>query len=342
MNIKKINKTKIENLNLKAKDIIFDAYAYYNLDNTFCIFESIDNILYLIYSTEKHSIISYNLIDFKKIIEIKNAHFTFITNFNHCQDLINKRDLLLSISSEINEIKLWNINNWTCLLDLTEVNERGLLFSANFLKDDKSKIYIISSNAFQSPEPIKIYDLKGNKINEISDSKDITYSIDAYYEFDENGELLDIYIITANLGYIKSFNYLKNKLYYKYGDNDFKGHGSFIIYIDNFKIVKLIESNFNGFLKIWKFHSGILLNNIKIDNSCLYGICLLNEEYLLIGCRDKSIKIFEMKNLKVIKELRGHDNRVLTIRKIFHPLYKECIFSQGFEFEEIKLWTFQN
>ena len=53
--------TKKEELNLKfLKNIVDDAYCPINLDNTFIIFESIDNILYLIYSNKNKSIIFLN------------------------------------------------------------------------------------------------------------------------------------------------------------------------------------------------------------------------------------------------------------------------------------------
>ena len=345
INYKKRNEKNFSkyNPNIKyieySKDLIKDSYVDYNLDNTFCIFKSINNILYLIYSNEKNSIISYNLVDDKKINEINNAHQTYITNFRYYYDESNKRDIILSISCENNNIKIWNINNWTCITNIEYVNDRGYLFSACLLKDNKNKIYLITSNAIENSEPLKIFDLKGNKIKEVFNSNDITYFIDIYYEYDDEKELNDIYIITANLGYIKTYNFCKNELYHKYCDNDNRGHCSILIYIDNFEIVKLIDSGHDGNIRIWNFHTGLLVNKIFINNSALYGITLWNDEYLFIGARDKSIKILELKSGSIIKDLKGHNNRVLTVKKIFHPYYGECLISQGFENEEIKLWS---
>ena len=349
MNISKLNYKKYNeynsskyNSNIKniehSKDLIIDSYVDYNLDNTFCVFKSINNILYLIYSNENNSIITFNLIDDKKINEIKNAHQSYITNFRHFYNKSNKRDLILSISCENNNIKIWNINNWICLTNIEYINDRGYLFSACFLKDNNNKIYIITSNAIENSEPLKIYDLKGDKIKEIFNSNDITYFVDIYYEYDDELGLNNVYIITANLGYIKTYDFCKNELYHKYCDNDKRGHCSVLVYIDNFEIVKLIESGHDGNLRIWNFHTGFLLNKITINNSALYGIALWNKEYLFIGTRDKSIKILELKSQKIIKDLKGHNNRVLTVKKILHPIYGECIISQGFESEEIKLW----
>ena len=65
-----------------------------------------------------NSLISYDLIDNKKIIEIKNAHSKYITNLRHYLDKLNKRDLIMSISRDINDIKIWNINIFSILLHM--------------------------------------------------------------------------------------------------------------------------------------------------------------------------------------------------------------------------------
>ena len=41
---------------------------------------------------------------------------------------------------------------------------------------------------------------------------------------------------------------------------------------------------------------------------------------------------------KTIKIFKGHDNIVLTLKKINHPKYGECLISQGYEHDNIKLW----
>ena len=83
-----------------------DSYTHFNLDNTFTVFKSINKILYMIYANENNSIIAYNLIDNKKMMEIKNSHDKYITNLRHYLDKINKRDLIISISDKDNDIKI--------------------------------------------------------------------------------------------------------------------------------------------------------------------------------------------------------------------------------------------
>ena len=100
-------------------DIADDSYAYRELDNTFSAFKSIDNKLYLIYSDREKSIISYDLLKHQKISKIYSNHTEYITNLVHFLDKINNRDLVMSISSKNNNIKIWNIENWKCILNLS-------------------------------------------------------------------------------------------------------------------------------------------------------------------------------------------------------------------------------
>ena len=327
-----LNYLNIQFLNNLAKDSFADIY----LDNTFVVFKSINDIISLIYSNKNKSIISYNLTSNKIINEIKNAHNNYITNFRHYLDNNNKRDLILSISYIDNNIKLWNINYYECLINIKNINKSGYLFSACFLNDN-NQINIITSNGhlfnILEFESIKIYNLKGNKLKEIKNSNDNTYFIDSYYDnkYSKN------YIIAGNIDYVNSFDYEKNKIYHKYNDkNNFAPH--FSIVINNKKeIVELIESCYDGNIRIWNFHSGELLNKIKINNNLLFCICLWNNEYLFVGCEDNTIKLIDL-NKGIIKQFKGHKDYVLTIKKIIHPKYGECLISQGLEKDGIKLW----
>ena len=192
--------------------IINDSYAGLNIDNCFIVIESINKVIYLIYSNINKSIVSYNLINNQKINEIKNAHNDYITNFRHYLDCINKRNLIISISGEDNNLKLWDINKCECLLNIKNINKQGLLMSACFL-NDRNKLYILTSNSnCIRPEEIKVYDFKGNKIKEIKYSNEDTYFIDTYYDKKLNNN----YIITGNYSYIKKYNYIQNKNYHKF------------------------------------------------------------------------------------------------------------------------------
>ena len=240
-----INKLKKYHFNDNPEDIKFlsniteDSFAADNSDNSFTVFKAINNILYLIYSNENKSIICYDLENEKTIKEIKSNHDEYITNFRHYLDKINKRDLIISISFSINNIQLWNANNWECIINLENINSGGYLYSACFI-NEKDNIYIITSNCNWRGkcEPIKIYNFFGQKLKEIDNSDENTLFVDIYYEQKSSKK----YIITGNRGYVKSYDYDQNKLYYKYCDNDTdnnNSHLSIVIQNDN-EIIKLI------------------------------------------------------------------------------------------------------
>jgi WD40 repeat protein len=270
-----------------------------------------------------------------------------ITNFNHFFDDVNKIDIVMSISAENCNIKLWNLYTWEIILFLKNIYLNGCLFSACFITDNNNynyeyncNNYIVTSNCSDNSGLIKIYNFKGDLIKEIQDSNDKTYFIDVYYD----NQYDKIYIITGNKGYVKSYDYYNNKLYKKYYDKDLsKSHDSVVVSDckDNDELTKLIDSCQNGFISIWNFHSGLLLHKINIGYNYLEGICLWNENYLFVGGGDNSIKLIEIKNGLVIKSLTGHNENVLSIKKIKHKIYKECLISQGND-GIIKLWIYNN
>ena len=83
----------------------------------------------------------------------------------------------------------------------------------------------------------------------------------------------------------------------------------------------------------------MLLNKIIIYNDRLYGMCLWDDNYLFIGCKDKTIKLVEINSGLIIRSLTSHSNEVLTIIKIIHPVYGECLVSQNYKESDIKLWV---
>ena len=287
--------------------------------NSFDVFTSINDILYIVYTDNFKSIICINLLNNQKINEIKNAHNSIISNLKYYLDTINKRDLIISISSDDNNLKLWNFTNFECLLNYNNENN---LFSACILNNNNQN-YIIPTNNFR--EPIKIYDFTGTKRKEI-DSCDRAYIIESYKN----------YILTGNENFVKSYDFNEGKIYKKYFDNDeFNTHLSMIIY-DNKKNVKLIESNTGGVARIWNFHTGKLIKRIIISNLPLYGICLWNLEFLFAGSYAGKVLLVNLKNGKVdvILDTRSY-SKVNKVKKIFHPKLGEFLITNN---ESLILW----
>ena len=317
-----------------VSNIALDAYGC-SLDNIFIIFKSKSNILYLIYSTLNKSIIAYNLNQMQILIEIKNAHKDYIDNFRHSYDIKNKRDIILSLSSGDNNIKIWDVKNWECIYNINNIYKVGILLSACFLINENIN-YIITCNCFLYN--IIVIDFNGNKIKEINDSSNYTLFIDTYFDIKKN----KYYIITGNRTNVKSYDYQNNLLYYTYSDNFSSHHRSVIIYNDeNDNIVKIIFSCEEGFIRIFNFHNGIMLNKISVHNEALLGICLWNKNYLYVGTKNKNIKIIDIKKGKIVNSFSSHNHWVCSIQKFKNVKCEECLITQGLD-NKIKLWKIFN
>ena len=305
------------------KDIIDDSYSGSDwIDNSFTIFKSINDIIYLVYPN-KESLIFYDLINNQKISEIKNANKGSITSIKYYLDKNNKKDLIMSICRKKRDIKLWNANNNECFLNIKDIVE------ASFLSEN-NQIYIVTNK-------LEVLDLKGKQVNKINDSNSTINIIDIYYD----NELSKTFIITGNYGNCKSYDYKENKIYHTYSDNNNKedDHCSIIINNKGKDKKELIESSWDGNIRIWNFHSGELLNKIKVSDKALMAICLWNNDYLFVGDENNLINIIDLKSKEVIKSLSGHNNNIITLKKIIHPKFGECLISKGGYGDKIKLWN---
>ena len=319
------------------KNITNNSYCYRDIDNTFSIFKSKDEILHLIYTTKKKSIISYNLSEFRIITEIKNAHEGSITNLRYFFYQNDKVDYIMSISAKNNNIKIWDCKNWSCLINIKDIYPKGIINSACIIHYDNNLYILSSNNNWVKPDFIKIFNFEGNIIDTIKNSDENVYYIDTYFEECNS----HIYVITGNYNSVRSYDYNKNELYHEYCDDKTGFHSSLKI-LKMEKITKLIESASNGFIRIWNFHSGILIDSIYVCNLCLYGICIWDNFNIFVGCGDNTIKLINIKEGKVRKTITGSNYWICTVLKIFHKKYGDCLVSQGIKDEQIKMWIFKN
>ena len=334
------------------KNLTYDAFTYYNYANSFLIFNSVVNDrLYLVYTTQDKSIKVYDVLDEVQILEILDSteDNKQITNFRHFYDEFNKRDLIISIVGIKNNIKVWDALDWECIANIKDIYREGNIYSAillNNFKDDN--IFIITSNCtlFKNSQPLKIYDLKGNFIKEIPDSNGKTFFLDLFHDIRHS----KIYIISVNKEFVKSFDFSSNECYKKYDDKsqekkiNFDGYfySSVVNYFDDNNMIQLIVSGDDGFIRIWDFHEGNLIKKIETDKNCIFSLCLWNENYLFASSEDAKIKLIDLKAGVIIKELKGHNKMVCSLKKIIHKKLGECLVSQGFRKDQILIWFNKN
>ena len=309
------------------KDIITDANLGVCEEDNFCVFKSINDNLLLIYKSYENfgvpSIIIYNIIDKKIMMKIKNPHKYSVGRFKYIFDELYQRDLLISYY-DLN-IKLWNLNTMETLFNFEGYRE---IQTACFLNENK----IIYVSIKLENSSINIFDLEGNCIKKINGSNDDpVYYSDSFYDI----ELKKNFIITGNKGYTKSYDYTKGELYHIYMDNEkenefYLGRPKVVINKKR-KYIELIESCWDGYIRIWNFHSAILLKKIKVcTDKRLSSIYLWNNKYLFVGSEDRMIRLIDLKNGKIVQELKNEDEGAFTLRKIFIPNYGNCLLSQGY------------
>ena len=290
------------------------------------VFKSIYDKVILILSNINNSITAYDLNENKLISEIRNSHHYFISYFKHFLDKMNKRDIIMSLSCQDNNLKVWDAYNWENILNIQKVNNNGYLYSSCFLNINND-ILIITSNWQDKKEieGIKVFNLKGIKINEIKNSKEDIFCVESYYDI----RLSKNFIITGNLYYVKSYDFDENKLYYIYKEKRNNYHHHDIILKSNENIIKLIESSYDGFIRIWHFNSNLLLNKIEVSYSPgdFYYICLWNNDYLFVGY-NKAIFLFNLKDgLNIRVRYKGFSHNLQFIHSIRLPKFGDCLIN---------------
>ena len=345
----KENDKKEENANITSKgdtpqninfigELCNNSFTDFGLDYTFTVFNSKENNSYLVYTTKDIELIFLDLTEKKLLKKIEKAHSRFISNIHHFYDDKENIDIIMTISYENNNIKLWDLRTYDTILNIKKANISSLLLSACFLKYNNEN-YIISSNGdlntkIKKFSPIKLFDFKGNVKLEINDSNYNTNFITTYYD----SLTCQYFVITGNDGFINSYNLLENSFYLKFTDNENKSHRSLAL-INSEQNLKLIDSCEDGLIRIYNFYTGKLNKKIFTGFSPLRGICIWDKDCFLVGCKDKTIKLVDAKKGIVIKSTNAHNNTVLTIKKINLPKYGNCLVSQGMSDDCINFWS---
>ena len=334
-NPNKINFQSKSPINLKIHKIItHSSYLPYSLDNTFTVFTSLKNELLLVYATKIKSLECFDLIKNKFHKAILNAHNGEILTIRHYCPNYLKKDMILSGSNGDFSVKIWDVENWSCIFNISKIYEKGNMYSVCILFDEFQKEnYVFTSS---DSDYIKMWGMDEKFIKNIVKTNTIeNYFIDTYYD----SKVYKYYLISGEMRCVKSYEINLNQLFRVYIDNNsYTEHVSAFIYTQG-GIVKLVEAEFYGSVRIWNFHTGNIIHKIDICRRIpLVSLCLWNENYLLVSCVDNTIKLVDFKNYALIKSFSGHNNEVCTIKKFIHPNYGECLLSQGLANEQIKMW----
>ena len=341
----KINRTNIIPKGFKFVHNLADVQDL----NPFCnyvIFTSINNILYLVYASGDFSIACYDLINNKKINEIKNCHSKHILNIEHIYEKENKKNLILSLSND-NNIKLWDIDNLECILNIKSKigDDWKSVYDVNssccFLQD-KNKAYIVMSR--DCDEMIEIYDIKGNIIKKFGESKFQTKICSLYDNYLDKS-----YIISLKHKKLTSYDFNTGEIFRTYDkiEKFFKHILTYhsISFICEKDLTKLIAID-HYYINIWNFYSGQNIKKINIDfgkYSYSKSVCLWNNKCLFMiynpscasdaGKENNSIFLVDIekgtikKNIITLKKFY-----LFFISKFIHPIYGECLMTFGYDY----------
>ena len=342
-------KTNPKDINVPFNKYIQDSDSRNTFsDNVFIIFKALDKIYYIVYADKNESIISFDLINNRVKYKKTQKKDACSTCFNHYQDNNKKRDLIMAIEPGTNSIKVFNFSNCDLIYFFKNINKNGYLNVANFFSDDNN-IFIMTSNhrySTKNVDPVKIYDLKGKKIKELKDTTENISFLDSYYDKKTDKK----YIIVGFSRYIKAINFKENSIYKVFKDKYNSYHRNVIIDDKDDKVIRLIESDSDGYLRIWDFHQAKLIKRIQINKTKkeeIFGFCLWNNDNVFVGGNNR-IVLININTEEIISELNYnlknekcivHHEDVISVKKVIHPKYGECLFTKAQGEKGIKMWT---
>ena len=346
-----------------------------NTINTFCIFKSNNMMTFLIYSV-KNSMSRYMRIyalnldnDEKQIIDEyfddnKNAASTIKKNRHiptQCKYFKIEQEEYIVAGYRDSNIFIWEINNkeFIKIKMITICGDQ--INNICLFKDKKRNEMNIFYSEFES-STINVMDFNDDKsIKKININNNI-YFLDVLEKDNQlyiiSGLLNEVLVIANN----ENQKYYKNKI--KEHNNRERGHECVIIYestnVENNK--KLIDSDCEGkCINIFDFDTRDLLFILDFKNSKPLGIEVWNENHIVVSCledvENKFIKIIKVnltKKLynqkisdleknedggegKIIYSLKGHEEGVLSTKKMINRKYGEFFVSIGMD-RRIKLW----
>ena len=313
------------------EDICSSAHKTNSIDKVFCAFKAFSGESLVVWGTPHYNIEIYDLEKAKIINTISKAHNQTIFSCRHYANKKHRIDYIIT-SSYDRTVKVWDLKTYSYIVNIPSAHSGYYIYSVSIVCDEKEDTnYIITS---APNEYMKIWDFNGKYIRNCGQNDESTYFIDVYYDNKERKN----YILNANSVDVKSYSFKNGEIYHKYRGTPQTWHMSVVVNDTRTQQI-LIESDGNGYIRMWDFHTANLIKTIESSPTLnLRGICLWNDDYLFAAGNDYQVKLFDLTKGKMVKSFKGHSSTVCTIEKVVHPKYGECLISQGLE-GKLKLWV---
>lgn len=102
----------------------------------------------------------------------------------------------------------------------------------------------------------------------------------------------------------------------------------------------LASGDSEGIIRVWKFSEGKKLREIDTQGGENCGIASLlftsNNSQLIVGCLDKTIRVYGLKSGSMMKQFKGHDSFIQSIQ--FMP-QKDNLIVASSEDGVINVWN---
>lgn len=332
-------KTIINHAHVNLKDENINAF----IDRTFDVFKSLYGQYFLIcaYSDnyKDYSLICMEITQ-EQIIYVKNnVHTGRVYTCRHYLDKNGNRDLVITGSYD-RTIKIWELNNGFQFLYMKKPDYNyqvnTYLLSEALLSFNYSLFLIVSAYELQSNGYYLLYYNLNilNQKNKLANSKDNCNYLETFDVANQP------FIIAANLGNVKIFDFEQKKLIKIFSDNNNSiNYLSAVIQTYADKACLIVTSS-DGFLRIWDYHNpSIIIYKIQsyLDN-WLIGLELIDNRFLLAGRADGSIKEFDLlKNYVAYTFPRSDKNDPLFTLKFIQINGQNYLFSHSHK-GLIELW----
>lgn len=331
LNVSTLKFTKDAKELVYKEDICSSAHKTNSIDKVFCAFKSFGGDSFVVWGTPQYNIEFYDLERGKIFRTIQRAHNQTIFSCRHYPDSIKRIDYIIT-SSYDRTVKVWDLKSFSYIVNIPSAHSGYYIYSVSIVCEEKDETNYIVTSA--PNEYMKVWDFTGKYLRKFGQNDESTYFIDAYYSHKEKKN----YILNANSIDVKSYSFKTGELYHKYKGSPQTWHMSALVNeLINQQI--LLESDGNGYIRMWDFHTAYLLKTISSSPTLnLRGICLWNDNYLFAAGNDYQVKLFDLTNGKFIKSFKGHTSTVCSIDKVVHPKYGECLISQGLD-GKLKMWV---
>lgn len=306
----------------------------YTIDSLFDVFNAFDGNCYLAtLVSSKNDIEVYDL-KLNSLRATLKGHVSHPYIVRHFPQYFTGTDYLLSTSTS-KDVRVWNLNSFTIYQTVKNCHSGTYLYSALLLFDD-SHNYIVTTCP---NEYMKLWNMDtGTFIREIGSNSDYTYFINSWNNKSKNKN----YIINANSDSVRIYGMEKSRdLYGQYTGDTRTWHMS--AFVESLGSVDyLFESDGNGIVRLWNLETNLIFKKIECPSCNLRGLCFWNKTHLIVASSDKTVKIINFMEEKVVASFGGfHTNSVCTAIKIKHPKYGESLLTGSID-GTIRLWINKN